>query len=702
MSDQDDGGGRATDYWATREGTPIVAAIREQVRRYVRYSEECGLAGLQRHAHRMYYGLDREGDWTNAACVQFGGEQGENVLLRTNHYRSLVDHIGVLTTGSRPSYSARSMNSDYKSQAQTLIAEGMLDYYLTVKRLETQAVEATWHALRYQEGWMYIGWDARAGDPVSVTEAEPSEEGEQPRPVVEYEGDIESRVFMPRDIARDVTASSVDEMQWIIAHRRVPRWDLAARYPEHRDGILQAPEYDTAFDYQAGSQIMRRRAQGEMVSVLELWHGKTDAIPDGRFALVCGDALLMDGPLPFEELPFVAMMPGTIDGTAFGYCGTIDLLALQEAFDAAMSTVMTNHDAFGRQTLWAQKGSGFKASDLAGMTLIESEEPPQVLKLIQAQGECYTLIDLLRASMEAISGINSVARGEPQASLKSGSALALVHAMAVQINAAIQKAYANLFEKMGTMVLSRLKTFAKTKRMAEITGKAERSMLIEFSGDSIKDVQRVVVELGSPVLRTSAGRKELADKWFEASLNTATPMTFPQYMAVMSTGRLEPITQRAQSQRLNIVRENEALLDGRVDDVRALVTDDHSAHIQEHLSVLDDPSVRMDNALSANTLAHVQEHCNLWVSADPVLLAATGQQAAPAPAMPPPMPMGAPMGGMPGMPDMGGMGGPQMGIDMSQQPADVQAVNMPNMPNLPPGTDPSVAEAAAQFGGATA
>ena len=31
------------------------------------------------------------------------------------------------------------------------------------------------------------------------------------------------------------------------------------------------------------------------------------------------------------------------------------------------------------------------------------------------------------------------------------------------------------------MVLSRLKTFAKTKRMAEITGKAERSMLIEFS-----------------------------------------------------------------------------------------------------------------------------------------------------------------------------------------------------------------------------
>ncbi len=74
------------------------------------------------------------------------------------------------------------MNSDYKSQAQTLIAEGMLDYYLTVKRLETQAVEATWHALRYQEGWMYIGWDARAGDPVSVTEAEPSEEGESRSP----------------------------------------------------------------------------------------------------------------------------------------------------------------------------------------------------------------------------------------------------------------------------------------------------------------------------------------------------------------------------------------------------------------------------------------------------------------------------------------------------------------------------------------
>lgn len=56
------------------------------------------------------------------------------------------------------------------------------------------------------------------------------------------------------------------------------------------------------------------------------------------------------------------------------------------------------------------------------------------------------------------------------------------------------------------------------------------------------------------------------------------------------------------------------------------------------------------------------------------------------------------MGGMPGMPDMGGMGNPQMGIDMSQQPADVQAVNMPNMPNLPPGTDPGLQEASAMGG----
>lgn len=686
------GAERASDYWATREGDAINAAIKEQVTRYVEYCRETGRTELWERSRCAYYRLDSSGNWRDAAAVRFTGEQGENVSVRVNHFRSLLDHVHVLTTGSRPSFSARAANADYKSQAQTAVAEGALDYYLTTHRIEDQAKEVAGWALRYGEGWMYVGWDERDGDPVRVVPGAPTDDGEPSEDTVEYTGDVLTRVFQPIDITRDVTADSEDDVQWVIAHRRISRWDLAARYPEHQQKILDAPEYCEAYERNRKRAHSARR--GEQVSVLELWHDRTDAIPDGRHVIVCGEAVLMDVPLPYEELPFIRMAPASEDGTPFGFSGAFDLLSLQEALDAAMSTILTNHDAFGRQLLWTPTGSKVSADDVNGMTILTSNEKPEPIQLLLAQKESYDLLNAIKGDMEQISGINSVARGEPQASLKSGSALALVHSMAVQYNAGIQHGYARLFEKMGTMLVSRLKTFASAPRMIEISGKRGRAMLREFSGSDIGDVQRVVVELGSAVLRTSAGRKELADKFFEASLATSTPMTFEQYLEVMGTGRLDPIIERPTAQRLNIVRENELMMEGQA--VPVLITDHHAHHISEHLAVLDDPSVRADALLAPIMLEHIQQHANLWAACDPVLLAATGQQPAPAPMMPAAPPMaggGAPMPG--GSPD------PQQqaqveGMDMPNPTEGMQAAALPNMPSLPPGTDPSAVEAAQQ------
>lgn len=699
------GGTRENDYWAARENDQIGDAMRQRSRAYVNFVENTGRGGVWRKAWRSYYGLDNDGIWTDAACVTFGGEQGENSMIRVNQFRSLVAHILVLVTGSRPSFSAKATNSDYKSQAQARLAEDVLDHYLTTQRIEDQCVDVARHAARCSEGWLYIGWDAKLGNPVEVVQDAVTDSGGTPvldemgQPVMQErvvtDGDIITRVYRPENIARNVGLDSAGKMQWLIAHDRVNRWDLAARYTEFADDILKAPAWDSAYDLSLRTQAtLTRMVDDDQVSVLELWHDKTDSMPDGRYVLLCGDAVLMDTPLPFSALPFIPMMPEPEDGTSFGYSPALDLLALQDALDSVYSTVLTNHDAFGRQTVWAEPGSNLTAHDIQGLTIIESNAPPQVLQMIQAQAESYTLMEKIQEAMEQISGINSVARGEPQASLKSGSALALVHAMAVQINSGLQRAYAQLFERAGTMILDRLKTFAKSKRIVEISGKMNRSLLVEFSSADISDVSRVAVELGSSVLRTSAGRKELADKFFEASLNTTMPMTFEAYLEIMTTGRLDPITQRPQATRLNIVRENEALMDGQAQV--ALVTDPHQLHINEHLALLDDPSVRFDPVLGPLCLAHVQDHVNLWRTCDPVILAATGQQPAPMPAMPP-MPLNAALGGAPPGPQQAKPDA-TVNVDMSQQPAPVQEPGMPNMPNLPPGTDPGLQEATIQGG----
>lgn len=690
------GATRAGDYWATRQGDELVAAIGEQVDRFVHHLDDTGRTLLLQTQRQAYYGLDADGNWARSSAVQFGGVQGENVMLRSNHFRSLLDHMLVLTTGSRPSFTARAANSDHKSQAQTQLAEGILDYYLSTKSIEDACKRCVALGLRYLEGWLYVGWDAEAGEPVGVTEQPILDEMGEPfvdefgQPQLEqvpvYEGDVDVRVYEPDDVVRDVSLDSPDDIQWVILHKRVNRWDLAARYPEHADAIQNAPELATQYE-QREIIVRPTKMGGELVSTFEFWHDKTPAMPDGRHAIVCGDALLVDVALPFDELPVIPLMPDHEDGTPFGYAGTVDLLPLQEARDAAWSTILTNLDAFGRQAIWAPPGSKFKAGDVAGLTVIESTEAPQVLQMVQLQGEARAVLEGLRTEMEQLSGVNSVARGEPQASLKSGSALALVHSMAMQYNAGIQQAYGQLVQQLGTMLISRLRTFADSRRMAEITGKRGRSYLVEFQGKDLRDVQRVVVEMGSAVLRTSAGRKELADKFFEASLGTSTPMSFDQYIEVMSTGRLDPIFERPRAQRMNIVRENEMLLEGQAP--RGLVTDDHQRHIDEHLALLDDPSVRDDDTLSANVLAHVQHHANLWSAMDPILLAATGQQPAPAPAPAAPPPGSVPMGDTGAQPvEVAGA------TDMPTPPVGAQQANMPTMPDLPPGTDASAVEAA--------
>lgn len=704
------GGSREQDYWAARPIEDIGSAMRQRSRAYVEYVENTGRAGVWRKCRRSYYGLDAEGVWSNAAAVTFGGEQGENSMIRVNQFRSLVDHQNVLITGSRPSFSARATNSDYKSQAQAKLAEDVLGHYLTVGGVEDALAEVSLNALRCGEGWLFNGWDARLGAPVEVVEEPEVDDAGEPiidemgQPVMRERavtaGDIITRVYQPENIARNPGLSSVDKVQWVIAHDRVNRWDLATRFPEHADDILKAPMWDAAYDLMLRSiAALTRMVDDDQVSILELWHDRTDAMPDGRYVMLCGDAVLMDTPIPFKRIPFRAMMPAPETGTPFGNAVAIDMLALQDAIDSVYSTVLTNHDAFGRQTVWAPPGSNLKSTDIQGLTIIESNEPPQVLQMVQAQAESYKLMEVLTQAMEQISGINSVARGEPQASLKSGSALALVHAMAVQINSGGQRSYAKLFEDAGSDILDLLKTFAKAKRIIEISGKANRSLLVEFSGDSFTDVSRVDVELGSSVLHTSAGRKELADKFFEASLATSTPMTFESYLEIMATGRLDPIMQRPQSTRMNIVRENEGLMDGEAQV--ALVTDLHEHHINEHLALLDDPSVRFDPVLGPLVLAHIQHHAFLWQSADPIILAATGQRPAPAPMAPPappgmdPMAMGNP-GAMPA--GDGSIPDAPVNVDMSQQPVPVQAPGMPNMPSLPPGTDPGLAEASMNGG----
>jgi hypothetical protein len=271
--------------------------------------------------------------------------------------------------------------------------------------------------------------------------------------------------------------------------------------------------------------------------------------------------------------------------------------------------------------------------------------------------------------METLSGVNSVARGNPDASLKSGTALALVQSMAIQFNNGLAGSYAQLLEDVGLATLQMLMDFASVPRVAMIAGKTSSSLMKDFSGKDLQNISRVSVDMGNPLMRTIAGRVEMANTLIQTGLITHVA----EYVEVVASGSLDPLTEGDVNELMNIRAENEWLADGKPS--KAIFTDAHALHIQEHKTVVGSPEARQNPQILQATLDHIQEHMGFLQNTDPNLLQLLGQK----PIAPPP-----PQQSPPSAPQQQAMNhAPQMLNATNPVTQQAAQVGMPRMPVSP-------------------
>jgi hypothetical protein len=110
---------------------------------------------------------------------------------------------------------------------------------------------------------------------------------------------------------------------------------------------------------------------------------------------------------------------------------------------------------------------------------------PEAMNLTNTRLRFSTSLECLKACLRRLSGVNSVARGNPEASLKSGAALALVQSMAIQFSQNLQQSYARLVEDVGTGTIKILQTYASVPRVAAIAGKSNRPLMKQFTGEDL-------------------------------------------------------------------------------------------------------------------------------------------------------------------------------------------------------------------------
>lgn len=613
-----------TIYFAARSPEKAAAAVLGKAETFYHQIRANSYVDKLRKMYRFYYGNFNESIGDDHT-INFTGEQGELVNMPVNIFRNLARHIISIITANRPILESKAANTDYKSLAQTYLANGVLDYYMREKNLENRIHDAVEMAVVMGASFIEMEWNATAGESFDFDE----ETGEH-----NYTGELEFTLYDPLSVVVDGTKENFDSQEWVLVRTFQNRYNLIAKYPEYKDKIMAIPSKNEIYGYKLTTFS---NDETDDIPLFKFYHKKTEAMPEGRYMLFISDEVVfLDLPLPYRTIPVFRLSPANIMGTPYGYSEMFDVYPLQEAMNSTASTIMTNQNAFGVQSLFSQRGSDLTVESLSsGLNLIEGNSKPEPIQLTATAPETFKMLEIINGFAEQQTGINSVTRGNPEASLRSGNSLALVQSMSLQFQSPLQRSYVRFLEEIGSSLIEVLKDFSTTPKMIAIVGRNKRPFLKEFTGDMISDIRRVTVDVGNPLGRTIAGRLEIANNLANMKL-IKTP---EQYFAVMETGRVDLLYEGDMQDILLIKRENEWLMEGKMTIVDPL--DRHALHILEHRAVISDPDLRMNPELSKAVRDHIQEHIDMLRTVNPDILMLikeqplNPQQGAGAPGLPP-------------------------------------------------------------------
>lgn len=602
------------EYFANLTGEDLASALFSKIEDYREYLSTSGRLVMWQNLYEMFY---RE--YWMAGGNEKSGEKGQYTHTHINQFKSILDRLQSIISQQRIKWQARAANSDSQSLKQTILANELLDYYLRTKHLTAHINDVLNWGFLVGEGYLALTWDAHAGDIVGQVQ---EDDGST---IDIHPGDVRATVFDPTCMVRDVSAYSWEKCDWVITIEQRNKFDEAAKYPEMADDLISMTA-DQTDERQWHFQPNWWFPAENSISVYHFYHRRTPACPNGRYVKFYSDKLVpLEDNLPYEDIPVHRFAPQEHLGTCFGYSVAANLLPMQQSYDVITDTIQTNHEVFGVQHVTSYTGSNFQWQTAAnGMTLIEvdpvpgmADSMPKGLNLLDVSPDSYAYQSKLEGAMETISGVNSVARGTPPDGVTAGVALALIQSMALQANMPAQLRYATFLEHTGSGLIGILREYAQVPRMAEIAGKENKSFVKEFSAKDLGEIQRVFVELGNPLTDTVPGRVAIADALLEKQM-VSTPQ---EYLTVINTGNLDPMTQGDQAELLLIRKENEMLSDGQ--PTLVLEMDAHEIHINEHKAVLADPEARQNPAFVQNVVNHIKQHQQF------IAMAAAGQAAPP-------------------------------------------------------------------------
>lgn len=645
-------------YWALWKGKDLVSAIAEQTQHWYESARNRGLFDRWIVAYAFHHGATPE-DLREMATqmVSFTGSELERVRFHINLARSYARHTAIMALGEKPAFKCKTVNSDHQSIAKAELSDKIINgLYQRYYEVYDPIVA---------EGDSFAGacgahtrWDFKTGDQVTVdkpvmaakvdpetgvpmlddqgealTEPAVGEDGHpitQPKQVVS--GSPYVTVVYPWN-APGETRSSGPEL-WRIIRETESKWNLIGMFGEvFRDDILRQntklDEYDFATIFRLEEIEFESK---DLICVQHFYHARCAAIPEGRYVVLCGDVILWDGPCPTREgIPYAEMKSSTFVETTFPYCDGWDVISLNQALNQCTSDELQNISLFARQSTYSYKGSNITANGLTGGSHYElpqgSEKPGALMLAAMPPTEEFKNYVLQMA--DRVVGQNGTTRGEPDANVRSGEMAALLDSISIRYQSFKQQSARRYRVRNAQIILDMISRYGETKFLVDIAGVQERGYVHEFTKDDISGIQRVDVDVVSPMMQTVSGRLQWAQQLMD-------PKVQPQERAALYdfviTGDADQLLGRNRSAAMLVRRENERLILGNA-EVSVNATDDPWKHVPGHTAELERMQASDEPDLEAISRFrdHILQHWSVYVMyAQPVICNFLGIQPPPA------------------------------------------------------------------------
>lgn len=600
-------------YWATlSDPEDIVSQCTSRIREYKDYNRDSKLIGRVIRNLRYYHGNFWAQNFAGSSTENVSlGAEGEKTGMAVNYFRNLTRHLLTIITQNPPSFQPQAVNDDDKSLAEARLANDILEYYRVNRNLETLFENCVEDSLIYGRGFVRCVWNHASGEQYDVAPVT-NEEGEIISQAPLFSGDIEFSVPNMFDVVHDISNVEWEDNLWVLVRTAKNKWDIAERYPEVRDEIL-------GWNQELGDSWMYptlgpKRQDTDQIWVWEFYHKKCEACPNGRMLKFTGETLLpgtdtleSGGEMLYDQLPVYEMLQARSLLSPHGYTPAFDGQGMQEALNGEYSTILSNHENFGETRFWTNSNDDVDAEDLSeGFTLIKSNQKPELLEALSTAPEMFRFPEMLQSAMQVVFGVNSVIQGQPDNSLRSGSALALVQAQAVQFSGPAISSYHRLRSNVGSAIIRNINMFPQEDMVFQLVGQANRSYQRNIGSGDLDLIQRVMVKMGSPYTHMTAGREAVAMALMEKGLIN----TPEEYFNVLESGRNQPMWEGEIAQLTVIRQENEAMRNGSIVD-KPLSTDNQVLHIREHSAVLNSLESRADQNILMSVLPHIMQHMDL-------------------------------------------------------------------------------------------